>query len=114
MEQTFENILTSLLEAYENNPEQDIDVLIEEKCQEWTLPEEQINLLKETNGLINSFNEHANSLEKAKANGWSRKRWMLNEIDRITNGRSEKERAQIVSAISDTNEKVIEETTAKE
>lgn len=114
MEQTFENILTSLLEAYENNPEQDIDVLIEEKCQEWTLPEEQINLLKETNGLIDSFNEHANSLEKAKANGWSRKRWMLNEIDRITNGRSEKERAQIVSAISDTNEKVIEETTAKE
>lgn len=114
MEQTFENILTSLLKAYENNPEQDIDVLIEEKCQEWTLPEEQINLLKETNGLIDSFNEHANSLEKAKANGWSRKRWMLNEIDRITNGCSEKERAQIVSAISDTNEKVIEETTAKE
>lgn len=114
MEQTFENILTFLLEAYENNPEQDIDVLIEEKCQEWNLSEEQINLLKETNGLIDSFNEHANSLEKAKANGWSRKRWMLNEIDRITNGRSEEERAQIVSAISDTNEKVIEETTAKE
>lgn len=35
MEQTFENILTSLLEAYENNPEQDIDVLVENKCQEW-------------------------------------------------------------------------------
>ena len=114
MEQTFENILTSLLEAYENNPEQDIDVLIENKCQEWNLPEEQINLLKETNGLIDSFNEHANSLEKAKADGWSRKRWLLNEMDRITDGRSEEEKAQIASAISDTNEKAIEETTTKE
>lgn len=114
MEQTFENILTSLLEAYENNPAQDIDTLIEEKCKEWGVAEEQIHLLKETNGLIDSFNEHANSLEKAKADGWSRKRWMLNEMDRITDGRSEEEKAQIASAISDTNEKVIEETTAKE
>lgn len=114
MEQTFENILTSLLEAYENNPAQDIDTLIEEKCKEWNLSEEQVALLKETNELIDSFNEQAKSLEKAKADGWSRKRWMLNELDRITDGRSEEEKSQIVSAISDTNEKVIEETTAKE
>lgn len=114
MEQTFENILTSLLEAYENSPEQDIDVLIENKCKEWSLPEDQINLLKETNGLIDSFNEYANSLGKAKADGWSLKRWMLTEMDRITDGRSEEEKAQIASAISDTNEKAIEEITAKE
>lgn len=114
MEQTFENILTSLLEAYENNPAQDIDTLIQEKCKEWNLPEEQINLLKETNELIDSFNEHANSLEKAKADGWSRKRWMLNEMDRITERCSEEEKAQITSAISETNEKAIEKTTAKE
>lgn len=114
MEQTFENILTSLLEAYENNPAQDIDALIEAKCKEWGVPEDQINLLKETNGLIDSFNEYANSLGKAKADGWSRKRWMLNEMDCITDGHSEEEKAQIASAISDTNKKVIEETTAKE
>lgn len=114
MEQTFENILTSLLEAYENNPAQDIDTLIEEKCKGWNLSEEQVALLKETNELIDSFNEQAKSLEKAKADGWSRKRWMLNEMDRITDGRSEEEKAQIASAISDTNEKAIEEITAKE
>ena len=114
MEQTFENILTSLLEAYENNPAQDIDTLIEEKSKEWNLSEEQVALLKETNDLIDCFNEQAKSLEKAKADGWSRKRWMLNEMDRITDGRSEEEKAQIASAISDANEKVIEETTTKE
>ena len=109
MEQTFETILTSLLEAYETNPAQDIDALIEEKCKEWNLPEEQVVLLKETNALIDGFTENAASLEAAKAEGESRKRWMLDEIDRITDGRSEEEKAQIVSAI-----KVIEETTAKE
>ena len=114
MEQTFETILTSLLEAYENNPAQDIDALIEEKCKEWNLPEEQVVLLKETNALIDGFTENAASLEAAKVEGKSRKRWMLDEIDRITEGRSEEEKAQIASAISDTNEKLIEETTAKE
>ena len=114
MEQTFETILTSLLEAYEDNPAQDIDALIEEKCKEWDLPDEQVALLKETNALIDGFTENAASLEAAKAEGKSRRRWMLEEIDRIIDGRSEEEKAQIVSAISETNEKVIEETTAKE
>ena len=114
MEQTFETILTSLLEAYENNPAQDIDALIAEKCKEWNLPEEQVALLKETNALIDGFTENAASLEVSKAERKSRKRWMLGEMDRITEGCLEEEKVQIVSAISDTNEKVIEETTAKE
>lgn len=114
MEQNFETILTSLLEAYENNPAQNIDALVEEKSKEWNLTDEQIALLKETNALIDGFTENAASLEEAKADGKSRKRWMLEKIDSMTEGRSEEEKAQIVSAISETNEKIIEETTAKE
>lgn len=114
MEQTFDTILTSLLESYENNPAQDIDALIEEKSKGWGLTEEQAALLKETNGYIDGFTENAASLEEAKADGKSRKRWMLEKIDGMTEGRPEEEKAQIVSAISETNEKMIEETTAKE
>lgn len=114
MKQDFDNYLMSLLEEYENNPEQNIDELIEKKCREWDVTNEQFTLIKECNTLIDDFTEKAISLDKAKADGWSRKRWMLNEMDRITDGRSEEEKAQIASAISDTNEKVIEETTAKE
>ncbi len=114
MEQTFDTILTSLLERYEDNPAQDIDALIEEKCKEWNLTEEQVALLKETNGYIDGFTENAASLDEAKADGKSRRRWMLEKIDSITEGRSEEEKAQIVSAISETNEKIIEETTSKE
>ena len=69
MEQTFDTILTSLLESYENNPAQDIDALIEEKSKEWNLTEEQAALLKETNGYIDGFTENAASLEEAKADG---------------------------------------------
>lgn len=114
MEQTFDTILTSLLESYENNPAQDIDALIEEKSKEWDLTEEQTDLLKATNDYIDDFTENAASLEDAKADGKSRKRWMLEKIDCMTEGRSEEEKAQIVSAISETNEKMIEDTTAKE
>lgn len=114
MEQTFDTILTSLLESYENNPTQNIDTLVEEKSKEWGLTEEQMTLLKETNGYIDGFTENAASLEEAKADGKSRKRWMLEKIDSMTEERSEEEKAQIVSAISETNEKMIEETTAKE
>ena len=114
MEQTFDTILTSLLESYENNPTQNIDALVEEKSKEWSLTEEQATLLKETNGYIDGFTENAVSLEEAKADGKSRKRWMLEKIDSMTEGRSEEEKAQIVSAISETNENMIEETTVKE
>lgn len=114
MEQTFDTILTSLLENYENNPAQDIDALIEEKSKKWDLTEEQIALLKEANGYIDGFTENAASLEEAKAEGKSRKRWMQEKIDSMTEEHSEEERAKIVSAISETNEKMIEETTAKE
>ena len=114
MEQEFDILLMSLLESYEENPEQNIDVLIAEKCKEWKLSEEQIALLNEANACIDSFTEKATSLEKVKLEGKSRKRWMMDEIDCITEGRSEKEKVQIISTISDTNEKIIEEITAKE
>ena len=114
MEQTFDTILASLLESYENTPTQDIDALIEEKIKEWGLTEEQAALVYETTGSMDGFSENAASGEEAKAEGKSRKRWMQEMIDGMTEGRSEEEKAQIVSAISETNEKLIEDTTAKE
>ena len=54
------------------------------------------------------------SLQKAKENGWSRKQWMLEEMDRILEGRDEQEKAEIVSAISDAGENVNNETLKEE
>ena len=48
--------------------------------------------------------------QKAKEEGKSRKQWMLEEMDRILEGRDEQEKAEIVSAISDAGENVNNET----
>ena len=114
MPQTFEDILTSMLEQLENNPNQDIDVLVKDECEKMGVSEEGKALLSETNEYIDGFAERMASLQKAKENGKSRKQWMLEEMDRILKGRDEQEKAEIVSAISDAGENVNNETLTNE
>ena len=110
MLQTFDEILTSMLEQLENNPDQDIDVLVKDECEKMGVSA----LLSETNEYIDGFAERMASLQKAKENGKSRKQWMLAEMDRIMEGRDEQEKAEIVSAISDAGENVNNETLKNE
>lgn len=110
MAKNFDEILTSMLEQLENNPDQDIDVLVKDECEKMGASEEGKALLSETNKYIDGFAERMASLQKAKENGWSRKQWMLEEMDRILKGRDEQEKAEIVSAISDAGENVNNET----
>ena len=114
MEINFDSILTSLLESYDNNPNKDIDTIIDEKCNEMSLSEEGKALLKETNETIDAFTEKATSLAKAREEGETRKHWILNEIDKITEGRSEDEKAMVASAISSVNERIIQESLTEE
>ena len=110
MANNFEDILTSMLEQLENNPEQDIHVLVKDKCEKMGVSEEGKALLSETNEYIDGFAEKMAALQKAKDEGKSRKQWMLEEMDRILEGRDEQEKAEIVSAISDAGENVNNET----
>ena len=114
MEQNFEMFLTTLLESYETNPAQDIDELIVKKCKEWSLTDEQVATLTEALGYIDEFSEKNVSLEEAKTDGKSRKQWLMEQMDEVTDGRTEEEKAQIISAISETNEQMIEEITTKD
>ena len=110
MNGTFDEIFNYLLKCYEDDQSQDIDKLIQEKCKEWNLPEDQIILLKETNEIIENFTKYAESLDKARAEGWTRKRWFLNEMDRIVKDRSQEDKSMIMSFISDTNESILEDS----
>lgn len=114
MEQNFDTILTSLLESYDNAPNKDINTIINEKCNEMGLSEEGQALLKETNETIDAFTEKAASLAKAREEGETRKHWILNEMDKITEGRSEDEKAMVASAISSINERTIQESLTEE
>ena len=114
MPQTFEDILTSMLEQLENNPNQDIDVLVKDECEKMLVSEEGKALLSETNEYIDGFAEKMAALQTAKEDGKSRKQWMLEEMDRILEGRDEQEKAEIVSAISYAGENVNNETLTNE
>lgn len=114
MAKSFDEILTSMLEQLENNPDQDIDVLVKGECEKMGVSEESMALLSETNEYIDDFAEKMTALQKAKEEGKSRKQWMLEEMDRILEGRDEQEKAEIVSAISDAGENVNNETLNEE
>ena len=114
MAKSFDEILTSMLEQLENNPDQDIEVLVKGECEKMGVSEESMALLSETNEYIDDFAEKMTALQKAKEEGKSRKQWMLEEMDRILEGRDEQEKAEIVSAISDAGENVNNETLNEE
>ena len=114
MTKNFDEILTSMLEQLENNPDQDIEVLVKDQCERMGVSEKGKALLSETNEYIDGFAERMASLQKAKEEGRSRKQWMLAEMDRILEGRDEQEKAEIVSAISDAGENVNNETLKEE
>lgn len=114
MDQRFEDILTSLLEGYEDNPGQDVESFIEEKCKELNLTEEQVKTIKEANEYLEGFASMKESLSEARAEGKTRKRWVLETVDAVVEDRNEGEKASLVSAISDTLDKVIEESSTKE
>ena len=110
MAKNVDEVLTSMLEQLENNPDQDIDVLVKGECEKMGVSEESMALLSETNEYIDGLAEKMAALQKAKDEGKSRKQWMLEEMDRILEGRDEQEKAEIVSAISDAGENVNNET----
>ena len=110
MAKNFDEILTSMLEQLENNPDQNIDVLVNDECEKMGVSEEGKTLLSETNEYIDCFAEKMAALQKAKEEGKSRKQWMIAEMDRILDGRDEQEKAEIVFAISDAGENVNNET----
>ena len=114
MAKNFEDILTSMLERLDENPDQDVNALIKDECEKMGVSDEGKALLSETNEYIDGFAERMASLQKAKENGKSRKQWMRAEMDRILEGRDEQEKAEIVSAISDAGENVNNETLKEE
>ena len=114
MAKNFDEILTSMLEQLENNPDLNIDMLVKGECEKMGVSEESMALLSETNEYIDGFAEKMATLQKAKEEGKSRKQWMLEEMDRILEGRDEQEKAEIVSAISDAGENVNNETLNEE
>ena len=106
MKNDFDSILVSVLEKYEANPEIDMDKFLSSIISEFNLSDEDIEKIRDTHELIDLFMDKSISLEKAKNEGYSRKSWILKEFDQITDGRSEKEKVELATAISNVTESV--------
>ncbi len=114
MEQTFESILESMLEELDKDPSQDVDALIQKKMEEVGLSAEGNQMLKETNEMLACFEDEYAQLVEAKAKGQSRQSWYLQRMDTIMEGRTEEEKAQIATELSEATEKVIKQNLAEE
>lgn len=81
MTETFQKIIASVMEAYEKNPDVDIDKLIADIAQEQGLSDELKKTLNETMMLIDRFDEKNRQLRTYKEEtGKSRESWIEKDL----------------------------------
>lgn len=100
MEQTFESILQQLLEEYEKDPSRNVDEMLAEKMKELGVSEACAEEAKETSALIDKFAEKAESLQAAKAEGMSRTKWLMQQVDGGLNGIADEVKVEVLNAVS--------------
>lgn len=110
MDNNFNHILESLLSDLDNEKEAD---KIVETAQ---LSDESKELLNKVNSLLDAFEEKAISLENAKKDGKSRRRWVADQLESITAGCSEEDKANIINEIGkcEVSNSDLEESLTKE
>ena len=114
MEQTFENILSTLLDSYEKSESKDVEALLEEKSEELGLTEENIALVKETLEYLDKCAEKANQIAEAQEDGVSRKRWLVSDIEQSLEKFGDEEKEKIMQAISEQMDKIVDQQTEEE
>ena len=103
MEQTFESILATLLEQQDRESEQEMETPL----QDFELSKESQEFLEETEQYLDDFAEKAADLEAAKEEGTSTKKWMLETLDKILEGKSEEAKKNVIDTISSAQTKII-------
>lgn len=111
MSKTFEEILTSLLEEYQQR--EDADQVIEKALKEECVSKEGAEKIEKVNELLDAFAQKAESLQQAKAEGSNRGVWMERELDTMTEGRSEEEKILLINKVSETAEETINNALTK-
>lgn len=114
MEQSFEKILSSLLDSYEKGGKQEIETLLSEKSEELGLTEESMKLVKEASEYIDKFAEKAVSLEAAREDGISLKRWLSADLDNSMRDLSVEEKTEVFEKLTDKLNEIVNKQTEEE
>lgn len=108
MNETFEDILTSTLEVLEQNPDMDINKLVDVQTKKYKTSEEAKATIEDTFACLDKFTELGHSLADARKEGLTRDQWLVQEIERMTEGRTQDEKDAVATAIVESMEQHVE------
>lgn len=109
MSNSFEEIFSSLLDAYEKNPNADIDALIKEQAKAEGLTDADQADLDETMATVEDLYKAEMSLAEAKENGDSRQDWLHAQMDEITKDLNDEQKDTAAKAILEAQNNVMKD-----
>lgn len=97
---TYNEIMSALLKAYEENPEKDVEQIIAQVAHEMGASQKCMEDINSSLSLLDKMQEKKTSLEAAHENGDSTKKWILAETEKFTEGRNDEDKAAIAEGIA--------------
>ena len=98
----YDEIMSALLQAYEAHPEMDVEEIIAQVAREMDASDKSQESIKASSAMLDKFQEKKASLEAAHEDGETTKKWILAETARMTENRTDEEKAIITDAIVET------------
>lgn len=111
MKQKFESIeelLSWMLEEYDKNRNRDFDEFMKEKVEELDLSEKSREIIAEASEYIDDFAKKTTSLNAAREDNITTKRWLTDELGKATAELNEDDREEVLKAVEESLEKAVE------
>ena len=96
---TYDEIMSALLQAYEAHPEMDVEEIIAQVAREMGASDKSLENIKASSAMLDKFQEKKTALEAAHEEGEATKKWLLTETARMTENRTDEEKAIIAKGI---------------
>ncbi|MDD5792559.1 MAG: hypothetical protein PUD22_08255 [Erysipelotrichaceae bacterium] len=91
--ETFEEILASYLEAFEQHPDQDVEQLIAQKATEHGLSDKGRVMLQKTSEYLDDFQQKVEEIAEAKKSKIGLNTWFSNNLDQSLDGLDEEQKS---------------------
>ena len=112
--ETFDEILSSYLRAYQKDPDQDVDKLIDQMADSYGISGEGKSIQKKTNAYLDSFQQKIGEMQKAKASRIGRQTWFANEISNSLDSLTEDRKKKVMDSLLKQFDEINEMTNSKE
>ena len=114
MAKSYDEIMAALLEAYEAHPEMDVEQIIAQVSAKIGASENCQKTIQETSALLDKFQEKRTSLAAAHEEGDTTQKWILLETNRMTEGKSDEEKSNLLEGIAKAVNKGVESIESSE